>query len=57
VTGFVSRFAICSITVHLKKSACLSTEEIFLNNTAIGSVGLQSETEMLVKSMILSDQG
>lgn len=37
VTDFASGFAICNITAHLKKSACLITERIF-ENTNVGSV-------------------
>lgn len=44
VTGFVSGFAICNITVHLKRSACLVTEEVLFKNTNVGSACLQSET-------------
>lgn len=40
MTGFASRFAICNIAVHLKKSACLVTEEILFKNTNVGSVCL-----------------
>lgn len=38
VTGFASGFAICNITVHLKNSVCLITEEILLKNTNVGNV-------------------
>lgn len=39
VTDFASGFAICNVTVHLKKSACLITVKIF-KDTNVGSVCL-----------------